>query len=754
MKTRQLLVAALLVLAVCVLGLAWPFAATVGPGWRPSAPSNAPAVDSVDRGTAAEAEASAATRKVLDYGSVRAMIDYEDGSPADGVRVRLTDAESRRSRVTEITTDVHGHAVFAAMPDGRFRLTIDRAVLDPHSTLVQIIGGKEVEVRVTIPVTISALVRVLDPRGQPVSQAEVWLGVPAVVGRDAQVVGKTDVNGVFRLRAGMNPIVLAARAENYGPSLVQYVHVADHGSTMVDLTLTVDGGTLVGTVLGPSGEPLAGATVRVGNGRLDAIRVGETAPALPAQGFADDMGKFRVVGVPPGRTSVTVRAGDLAPWGGECDVALTKTTDVTCKLVAGACIDGVVRDEAGEAVMGATVSCGEAGSLAYNRAVSGPDGRFRLLGLAGGDQVIRVIHPTAGAGSATIQVRSGERSELIVAISPGIVIRGRVVDEVGDPVPMVRVSAIQHEADKSLLYRAAYTNGDGKFVLTNLLAGPVSVSALHQTIEEITENTNLPMTEELLLRSRIVGPPSSRLNGVIYDGNGKRVANALVRVPLESGRCIEYRSDGNGSFGIPIHSGTRRVIVEAKGWPTFFSDWRWVGQYEDCDFGDIHLRHGGWLKIDTTQARWRDGTHVRVKDSRRNLVCLIKADTFLSPPLTPGLYQVIISGSGTARLVLPTEIREGQETRVQIAPEVGVEQTIEITSALPDTSARIVVCREGATEVDELWLLPRDSLKRRSYFVAPGSHDIEVLANGRVWRERCTVGPEAGPPMQLQLRER
>ena len=86
---------------------------------------------------------------------------------------------------------------------------------------------------------------------------------------------------------------------------------------------------------------------------------------------------------------VEVRAGDVQ-------------TGVWLDMQVGATVGGTVYDEHGEAVSGATVTCGLV-STTTDRL-----GSFKLRGVYPGDVPVVVSHPTAGAGQLVVPLRSGD----------------------------------------------------------------------------------------------------------------------------------------------------------------------------------------------------------------------------------------------------------------------------------------------------------------------------------------------------------
>jgi Carboxypeptidase regulatory-like domain len=173
---------------------------------------------------------------------------------------------------------------------------------------------------------------------------------------------------------------------------------------------------------------------------------------------------------------------------------LAQSATPQAEPVANAAVAGVVVDQHSKLpVRGAVVRLNQPDGRGLTRTVTADEGgRFQIVDLPAGDYVLSSTHagylPTTlgeqrlGGPGTPVVVRDGEmRDEITIPMSRGGVITGRVVDEQGDPVPAVQVSALQYRFDAGAHeLRPVFfdrTDDRGEYRLFTLPAGEYYVSA-------------------------------------------------------------------------------------------------------------------------------------------------------------------------------------------------------------------------------------------------------------------------------------
>ncbi|MES1245768.1 MAG: carboxypeptidase-like regulatory domain-containing protein [Acidobacteriota bacterium] len=279
--------------------------------------------------------------------------------------------------------------------------------------------------------------------------------------------------------------------------------------------------TLAGTVVGPDGEPVTGAEVRVfGPSSLEIGRV-----------RASDQGRFRLVvardgdyevlalapGLAPASESVTLPAGSAAVQG----LRLTLGTARTAR--------GRVEDEGGHSLAGARVELarsqadelrpdGSAVDEDLYQAETGEDGRFEIPGLPEGWFDLEAsrpgLLPTALQG---LEV-SGAQTDLgTVTLRQGASLTGRIVGPDQEPLAGATVRLASGESVAS--------GPDGRFEIADLDPGKkLELEACRPgrvTVAYESETLPAEPVEILLL-------PAARLTGRVVGPDGAPAAGASV----------------------------------------------------------------------------------------------------------------------------------------------------------------------------------------------------------------------------------
>ncbi len=223
--------------------------------------------------------------------------------------------------------------------------------------------------------------------------------------------------------------------------------------------------------------------------------------------------------------------------------------------------------------------------------VTDENGRFAFGGLEPGRFSVNVqkqgyvIDPLS---APRLDLQAGQAASLEIALARGGVLAGRILDQHGEPLSDMRVSALRanSERDGRLMPAGqplAPTNDLGEFRISGLAPGEYilvasalpmgpSGSALATTPTTAWAPTYYPGTSNQSeaqpvvlqqgdtvtgLEFRMLSAPAYRVSGIVVDETGKPVADAMINLrALRDGQQIAFgpgslgRSNADGTFAI------------------------------------------------------------------------------------------------------------------------------------------------------------------------------------------------------------
>jgi len=281
------------------------------------------------------------------------------------------------------------------------------------------------ELQVRLPSELRVTGRVVGPTGQGVGGVRV-LAQPNAAGREEEshAVVLTDQNGEFDL-GGLSTsfvyrIVCVPPAGFVRPNPVE----ARGGSSGIQIQMSAGKDVSI-TVTGPDGTPMANCFVTVMSGSAVVGNVA-TSQSGAARFTGLDPGTAYHVSITPYEMVITHQPrDDVAP------VRLNgwKPQDTTVQLKAASPISGVVQDDAGRAVPGATVRCNRYTMDEGSTTTAGADGRFQIGGVPADEPVrLRLLidgeHDMSSAMQSwpyDVETRGGAKDVVLIAGMRGLV---------------------------------------------------------------------------------------------------------------------------------------------------------------------------------------------------------------------------------------------------------------------------------------------------------------------------------------------
>lgn len=426
-------------------------------------------------------------------------------------------------------------ATVVSSADGRFRLTVPpsappfvvRATFGglASRTLEGVFEKSDIEDLGEISLgrgeTITG--RVVDPAGKPVTGALVRLGQTSNL-----VITKTD--GLFRFDdvqgPGPRPFAAPPTLGVHAPGFEIQAAAARFAGGPITVKLKPATGRVSGQLRDWNGRPAEGAVVRL------------LGDAVSRWVRTDATGRFEIQGAPTRQSRLQAFGRDGSSL--ETVVAVGAGSP-TFTLVRSATIEGrVTRLDNGRMVPGVKVTARAGGATVLAR--TGVDGRYRLTGLPqesyrlSFDEKSFVLAERRG-----IEVSAGEVKTLDMALTPALILLGRVSDEKGQPVAGAkgtlspgsesRMDALLARMAQSESAGVAFVSGaDGSFKATRLAPGVnQKLTVVHPDFErrvvpaiDLIPDALKPLAIDVVLSQGFV------LTGVVKDKEGRPIEGASV----------------------------------------------------------------------------------------------------------------------------------------------------------------------------------------------------------------------------------
>lgn len=487
----------------------------------------------------------------------------EDGRPIGGVAVTVTGGDPSWAAKAEATarTAADGSFTVRDAPSTAPSVELRAHGYAPAQTDVPDSGSLTAVLRRTAAITG----RVAAADGRPAPGA-------AVTGGNAR--SRTDAHGGFTLN-GVAPGAVEVTASAPGRTGAAFVTVAPGGRAQASVTLGSTG-RIDGTVVDTTGNPVAGAMVRLLPADALSGPVAEDAVGTPM--FTDAGGRFRFDDVPPGTLAVVAGARTFLPTVPmQVTVRPGRAATVRIGLWPTAGVTGRVVDAVGRPMPYATVSprSGPETDWFGQRAVLVPgsfqqtattsaNGEF-FLSSAPGDKVELVATCPGYAAGVSGPLRLGDgrsRHNVTIRLGPGRTLRGTVTDPAGHPVAGAKV--IAHPPDSAPAPAdppddpVAVSGADGSFAIAGLADAAYTVEASAAGYGTTTAEDVRPGRRPTLKLS-----PGQTATGVVVDDIGRPVAGAQVTVDEPAGGTHNGSTDWQGRFAIPDVTAGTELFVEA-----------------------------------------------------------------------------------------------------------------------------------------------------------------------------------------------
>ncbi|HEX6903732.1 MAG TPA: carboxypeptidase-like regulatory domain-containing protein [Thermoanaerobaculia bacterium] len=515
------------------------------------------------------------------------------------IRVRYDPGAVRRAslrlRGSGSLTRSRGQGDFRAgglVPGATYTLRFARPGFAPQIVKAEAprTGSPGIPIRVVLTPGKVAFGSVLDENERPIPGAVVEL-VPASESNPAlrlqqirepdaalRTRAVTDASGRFEMRGVQTGrFDLAVQARGFAAVRVPGIGIPAQRERFDLGTVVLKPEVLLsGRVQTPEGTPLEGASVRIKpEDPLEEAAFDENAAP---DAVTDATGWFQISGRRAGDMLklVVARAGfataELAGVAVNPEKPLVVVLN-PASLLAGRVVDEDSRPVAGILLTAISQRMVVVGGATMTRGLrfqtrSRDDGSFALQGVEPG----RVQLTASEAGWQTVEldlkVPEGKDLEGVeVVLRKAAILTGRVSGPDGAPVVGAEIRRHVPEQPGMFTYYGPWTStdGDGRYRIDGLAAGPLSAEASHETFGRAIRELDLQPGENVLdfeLDGR------GEVSGLVLDGLGSPVAGARVRLLATpfSGPSSQILSQPDGRFTVRgLAAGTYDVSASKEG---------------------------------------------------------------------------------------------------------------------------------------------------------------------------------------------
>jgi len=512
---------------------------------------------------------------------ISGRVTDEAGKPVAGAKVRAAAGslfeDEGIPRYAETSTGADGSFTIANAPGKSGSLVVRAPGFAPSTQFSMQRSGVE---RVTLKRGGTVAGTVLDASGRPAEGVIVLSGSLAV---------RTDASGAYRL-AGVLRGVQTVEASGKEDLAARNDSVRVKAGETADVPLKLArSASVTGSVIDEkTRRPLSGVRVSARAGGFS-FRLADMATRRTR---TDAKGKFRLAGLAARSYSIRASKPDYLPATFPGVAAAVSTPgSVAIALTRAATVSGRVTDEKGAAVAGARVRfaadqgmrailrSGPAAFLGQPRITTGPDGAFRMRGLAPErNRTLEAAKPGyVPAKRHGLTLKSGETvKDVVLILKSGLEARGRVVDPAGQPIAgaSVRVSRPQGETSR-FMFRIggmedrekpdAWSGADGSFRVAGLEPGDYVVVVQREgyALKQVPSAT--VQAEGPTNWPPIVLSPGVAIAGFVRNGKGEPVVSAQVSsFAVDAGPRGTAVTDPEGRFRLDGFGTDRPVMLSVR----------------------------------------------------------------------------------------------------------------------------------------------------------------------------------------------
>jgi len=674
---------------------------------------------------------------------------HPSGDPAPGRMFEIIQWDAPAAlRKIMMRTDENGDLLVEGIYPGTVTVYGD---VGGHGS-AEIAAGEDAHIDSVIKRTYAVRGVVVDPDGNPVPNADVWLS-DYFNYHQGNIYTTTGPDGSYLIESAGEARYLSARAPGWAPA--HQVFISDRRTLLeegeeveIELVLTGRGARVVGTVYLPDGKPAAGAHVDLADPTSQPVEIDgemDTVFFPPHILRTDENGMFVAEGAPLRTLDLHIKALGAAPYTDQF-LLQEEGANLTITLHPEGIVTGIVLDDTGSPVAGVKVH--HAIKYGFDRpsGESDQEGRYRIEGLPTGHVKLAANSDEHGSAETTVIIALGEPVEWSPRLDPGRVLRGQLVDENGDPLAGWHVAC--HSpigGPRGRWDEGETTDKEGRFAVLSCPEGTLTIKLRPDPMKATYVATHyLRATGEeyrLVVGSDML--PTARIRGVVLDPDGKGIFATLTPWLQGENRASVYEGDKDtGAFETELLvPGRYTITLSPLDYPDYAYGEVVLAPNQELDIGTIRLETPGSARIDVSGEQ-EEGEHnfLQFNISRADVagIPLGKGIAFLdeedladSTALLPGDYALLIYGNNVAQDIVPFRVNAGDETVVSV--ELAKGQNVSVELKLPEGEPlpgilTVELEDESGRRLDRSLLQPFSGRFNAGYCLGKGTYRLRASA--------------------------
>ncbi|MCF6137925.1 carboxypeptidase regulatory-like domain-containing protein [Pseudalkalibacillus berkeleyi] len=490
-------------------------------------------------------------------GILTGTVSTSSGDPIQGAVITIKDLRTG-ANITQVVTNNQGdytalglapgdYSVFAQAEDfqsqrkgaiiqsGQTTITDFTLVANPAS-----VTGTIINATTGLPITdLMIEVKIVDTFGNVVTSTF------------------TDLNGQYEVNNLMPGIYgILASAPNFQTNSAS-VKLLPGQLTNVNVTLTPEPGTIIGTITDTGGNPLSNVSITI---------VDDTG-FIVGTVLTDTNGNYVFNGLAPGNYTITSIAAGFQSLSTGAIVQSNETTVVDQSLVSN---PGSISGTVSPVVEDTLITLSTSDGIPIASTLTNTNGNFQFNNLQPGQFILTASAPNYQTSTVGTTVVSDQTTSATLTMIPNPAeVSGFITDNSGSPITNATIQVLD---ENGTVLQTGGSDQSGQYVISNLPPGSFTIVVNAQDFSSATGGVTLEPGETVTDANFVLLPDPGSIVGTIIDTDGDPISGATIIIRTADN--LQIRSTTTNEFGEYLVEGiapaSYTVVATAPDFSTNF----------------------------------------------------------------------------------------------------------------------------------------------------------------------------------------